>query len=196
MSRDQEYRMAMPALRTDWTVEMLDTLPDDGQRYEIIDGELFVTPAPSDVHQLVASVLWARLWAYLRPSTIGRALMSPSDVRRGDTRRNRVQPDVFVVRLAEGQRPPYPFSLSDVLLAVEVESPSTPAYDYQTKRELYLSNGVSEYCIYNPLARTLARWHGASDAGALLTARLEWQPDGMPEPLVLMLPDLFDEALG
>jgi hypothetical protein len=39
--------MAMPATHTDWTVDMLDALPDDGQRYEIIDGELFVTRGPS-----------------------------------------------------------------------------------------------------------------------------------------------------
>jgi Uma2 family endonuclease len=44
--------MGMPALpTTGWTVDMLGTLPDDGQRYEIIDGELFVTPAPGYPHQ-------------------------------------------------------------------------------------------------------------------------------------------------
>jgi hypothetical protein len=46
--------MAMPATQTEWTVEMLDALPDDGQRYEVIDGELHVTPAPRELHQLVA----------------------------------------------------------------------------------------------------------------------------------------------
>src|SRR5438067_13279241 len=103
--------MAMPAEYTEWTVDMLDALPDDGQRYELIDGELFVTPAPSDVHQLVVGALAGRLRSYLRPSTVGRAIHSPADVRRGDRRRNRLQPDVFVVRLTEGKRPPYPFEL-------------------------------------------------------------------------------------
>ena len=50
------------------TVDMLDALPEDGQRYELIDGELFVTPAPSDVHQFVVGALYARLRQYLRPS--------------------------------------------------------------------------------------------------------------------------------
>src|SRR5262245_10984511 len=50
--RPDTYRMAMPATNIAWTVEMLDALPDDGQRYEIIDGELFVTPAPLEIHQL------------------------------------------------------------------------------------------------------------------------------------------------
>ena len=39
--------MGMPAMQTKWTVDLLDALPDDGQRYEIIDGELFVSPSPS-----------------------------------------------------------------------------------------------------------------------------------------------------
>jgi len=186
----------MPASRTEWTVEMLDALPDDGQRYEIIDGELYVTPAPSDLHQLVVGALYARLRAYMRPSTVGRAFTSPSDVRRGDRRRNRVQPDIFVVRLVDGSRPPYPFDLSDLLLAVEVESPSNPDYDYQTKRELYLGNGVPEYWIVSPVARTLARWRGAVDPGEILTAGLQWHPAGMPEPFGLELPEFFEDALG
>jgi Uma2 family endonuclease len=51
-----------------WTVEMLDALPDDGQRYELIDGELYVTPAPSHAHQLVAAALHRRLHDYLHGS--------------------------------------------------------------------------------------------------------------------------------
>ena len=188
--------MAMPAGQVEWTVEMLDALPDDGQQYEIIDGELFVTPTPSDVHQLVVGALYARLRQYFRPSDVGRALHSPSDVRRADRRRNRVQPDVFVVRLTENRRPPYPFDLTDLLLAVEVESPSNPAYDYQTKRELYLKSGVPEYWIVNPIAQTFARWRGRADSGELLTARLEWHPDGMNEPFTLELREFFEDALG
>jgi Uma2 family endonuclease len=188
--------MAMPAGRTEWTVDMLDALPDDGQRYELIDGELFVTPAPSDVHQLVVGALYARLRYYLRPSSVGRALNAPADVRRGDRRRNRVQPDVFVVRLTNNTRPVYPFDLADLLLAVEVESPSNAAYDYQTKRELYLTNGVEEYWIVNSVAQTFARWRGSAHPGELLTAKLEWQPEGMPAAFFLDIREFFEDALG
>ena len=45
--------MGMPAAIDEWTVDMLDALPDDDQRYELIDGELFVTPAPAERHQFV-----------------------------------------------------------------------------------------------------------------------------------------------
>lgn len=53
--------MGMPATVGDWTVEMLDALPEDGQRYEIIDGELFVTSAPVEFHQDIAGDLFALL---------------------------------------------------------------------------------------------------------------------------------------
>ena len=98
--------MGMSATVTDWTVDMLDALPDDGQRYEIIDGELFVTPSPGEPHQDVVGELFARLREYLKGSEIGKAVTSPSDVRRGDRARNRVQPDIYVIRKTEGKRPP------------------------------------------------------------------------------------------
>ena len=117
--------MGMPAAQTDWTVDMLDALPDDGQRYELIDGVVYVTPAPSDVHQLVVFEFARRLYDYLRPTGLARVMQSPADVRKPDRERNRVQPDVFAVRLTDGKRPQYPFDLCDLLLTIEVESPSS-----------------------------------------------------------------------
>ena len=72
----------------------------------------------------VAGHLYHLLKLYLGGSTVGRPVISPSDVRRGDRTRNRVQPDVFVVRRVEGKLPRYPFAMSDLLLAVEVPSPN------------------------------------------------------------------------
>src|SRR5688500_11947634 len=105
--------MGMPAAHANWTVDMLDALPDDGQRYEIIDGELFVTPAPLDVHQLVVWSFQLRIAACLLTGQICRAWMSPAVVRNPDRSRNRVQPDLFAIRLGDGKRPPYPYDLSD-----------------------------------------------------------------------------------
>jgi len=186
--------MGMPATDGTWTVEMLDALPDDGQRYEIIDGELYVTPAPSDVHQFVVGEFYAHLHAYLRDSRHARATFSPADVRRGDRTRNRVQPDVFVMRLLDGARPAYPYALGDLLLAIEVESPSNPALDYQVKRPLYLRGGV-EYWIANPTARVVSRWKGMEDPGEVLSDRIEWHVAGKEKPLVIHIQELFDEAL-
>ena len=179
-----------------WTVDMLDALPDDGQRYELLDGVLHVTPAPSEIHQLVAGALYATLRGYLRGSTVARAMISPADVRKEHRASNRVQPDVFAVRLVDGKRPPYPYTLSDLFLAIEVESPGNPFYDYHTKRELYLMNGVAEYWIVNAEARVVSRWRGADDPGELFSQRISWMPEGMQSPLVIDLPHLFDDALG
>jgi len=188
--------MGMPAAITSWTVDMLDALPDDGQRYEIIDGELYVTPAPTDVHQLVASAFHRRIHVYLRPTGLARALISPADVRKDDRTRNRVQPDVFAVRLVEGKRPTYPYDLGDLLLAIEVESPSNPLLDYQVKRKLYLTHGIPEYWIANTDARVVSRWRSVDDPGEVFTKRIEWKPSGMSRPLVIDLPELFEDALG
>jgi Uma2 family endonuclease len=186
----------MPTSRAEWTVEMLDALPEDGNRYELIDGELFMTPSPDYAHQSVLGALCVRLRAYMRPSAVGRVVISPSDVRKPDWKRNRVQPDIFVVRLKEGAVPSFPFDMRDLLLAVEVESPSNAAHDYQTKRELYLRNGVPEYWIISPEKRTVARWQSADDPGELLTQRLEWQPDGMAEAFAMELSEFFEDAFG
>ena len=186
--------MAMPATINDWTVDMLDALPSDGQRYEIIDGELFVTPGPAEFHQDIAGELHALLREYLKGHGIGKAMISPADVRRGDRTRNRVQPDVFVVALADGKRPEYPYELHDLLLAVEVASPSNPRLDYQVKRDLYLRERVGEYWVINPDALNISRWRGHDDPGDVLSKRIEWHPEGMPTAFVLELAEFFADA--
>lgn len=186
--------MGMPAINQEWTVEMLDALPDDGQRYEIIDGVLFVTPGLGEMHQDVVGELYALLREYLMSTDIGKAMISPSDVRRGDRTRNRVQPDVFVIRKVEGKRPPYPYELHDLLLAVEVVSPGNPLLDYQVKRDLYLREGVREYWVINPDARNVSRWRGRDDPGEVLSKTVTWQADGLPTPLVIELPRFFQAA--
>jgi Uma2 family endonuclease len=188
--------VAMPATHTEWTVDMLDALPDDGQRYEIIDGELFMTPSPADVHQYVVGELHARLLGYLRRSGVGHPVVSPSDVRREDRRTNRVQPDVFVVRVTNGKRPAFPFDLADLLLAVEVTSPGNPRYDHQTKRVLYLKAEIPEYWVVNPEARTVSRWSRLEDPGEVLSERLTWRPAGMDTSFALDVPEFFATALG
>lgn len=188
--------MGMPATVNDWTVEMLDALPDDGQRYEIIDGELFVTPSPAEPHQDVVGAIHALLRQYLAGAAIGKAMVSPSDVRRGDRARNRVQPDVYVVRVVDGKRPTYPYDLRNILLAVEVVSPDNPQLDYQVKRDLYLREGVGEYWVIHPEARNISRWRGRDDPGEIHSNEIRWHPAGMVDAFTLALPSFFDEAFA
>ncbi|MDQ6611474.1 MAG: Uma2 family endonuclease [Gemmatimonadota bacterium] len=172
---------------------MVDALPDDGQRYELIDGELFVTPSPGEAHQDIVGLLMYRLYTYIGFSGVGKVVNSPSDVRRGDRTRNRVQPDVYVIRVVNGKRPAYPYDLRDLLLAVEVASPNA-LYDYQIKRNLYLRENVGEYWIVNPDARNVSRWRGSDDPGEVLSRELRWHPEGMATEFVLNLAEFFTEA--
>src|SRR5690606_21105253 len=96
------YAMGMPALQNDWTVERALALPEDGNRYEVLDGELFVTPAPSWTHQSVLGELYSPLRAYVKANQLGWALFSPADLVFSN--RRLVQPDLFVVpRRAAGR---------------------------------------------------------------------------------------------
>ena len=187
--------MGMPAARTRWTIDMLDALPDTGERHEIIDGELFVTPAPGELHQSVVLELAALLREYLKPLGLAKVMISPSDVWRSDRNENRVQPDVYVLRRLGGERPPYPYHLRDIMLAVEVASPGNPLLDYQIKRDLYLREGVAEYWVVNLEARNISRWRGRGDPGEVLSERIEWRPDQITAPFVVALAAFFDEAL-
>ena len=188
--------MVMPAMVGTWTIDMLDALPDDGQRYEIIDGELFVTPGPGEIHQDVVGALFRLLADYMDTGDMGKAMIAPADVRGGPNGRTRVQPDVFVVGLVAGKRPPYPYEIHDLLLAVEVVSPSNPFLDYQVKCDLYLREGVGEYWVINPEARNVSRWQGCDDPGEVLSRTLTWHPAGMPTPFVLDLARFFVEAIS
>lgn len=115
---------------------------------------------------------------------------------RDNRRRNRVQPDVFAVRLINGQVPSYPFKQSDLLLAVEVESPSTQDYDYETKCREYLSHGVAKYWVVSIEERTFTRWRSLDALGDILNERIMWQPEGMPDPLIIDISESFEDALG
>lgn len=188
--------MGMSAAHTDWTIDLLDALPDDGQRYEIVDGELFVTPSPGESHQDLVLALAARLHAYLHGSAVGKAMISPSDVRRGDHTRNRVQPDVYVIRRIGGARPEYPCELHNLLFAAEVVSPANPRYDYVTKRDLYMKENVGEYWVIDPIKRTITRWRGLNELPDVRRDTIAWQPDGMPEPFVLDVQQYFADAFA
>jgi Uma2 family endonuclease len=187
--------MAMPVANTGWTIDMLDALPESSERYEIIDGELFVTPAPLEDHQLVVGRLFANLDNYLRASRAARVTLAPSDVWRDMRMHNRVQPDIFVLRLSDGKRPAYPYHLRDLVLAIEVMSPGNPRLDYQVKRTLYLSEGVGEYWVVNPEARNISRWRGQDDPGEVLSEQIEWRAADLAKPFELEIQEFFTRTL-
>jgi len=140
--------MAMPApvlpdlSRRDWTVEEVNALPDDGNRYEVIDGELFVTPAPSETHQDALAELLVRVKPYADALKL-HVFIAPTAVTF--SARREVQPDLLVLPTLDGQRVRAFRDVRKLALAVEVLSPSTTRADRYVKRRLFSSEGVPEY---------------------------------------------------
>lgn len=185
--------MGMPAQHLEeWTVERALALPDDGNRYEVLDGELFVTPAPTWGHQSAIERLFPALQRYTDESRIGWTKLSPADIIFSP--RRLVQPDIFVVPW----RDPRPAAWTDVkslLLAVEVLSPSTARADRHRKRVIYQSEGVPEYWIVDGDARLIERWSPEDERPEILADRLEWQPRAELAPFVLDIPAYFADFI-
>lgn len=175
--------MAMPALEHRyWTAADVRELPDDGNRYECIDGELLVTPAPRGRHQAALRDLFRILDPYVQRHGVGDFLWSPADIELEPG--SLVQPDLFVARLLPGITRFRDWTdIAGLELAVEVLSPSTARYDRMVKRKFYQRAGVTEYWIVDLDARLIERWRPQDDRPEILHGSLRWQPCGAPEPL-------------
>ncbi len=141
-------------------------MPEDGRRYELYDGEVFVVPSPILLHQVVAMRLWRVLDDYAT-QTGGLAVASPMDVIF--SKYDVVQPDI-VFLTADSMRT---VSLMDRVsqtpdLAVEVLSPSTTSNDRGRKMRMFQRYGVPEYWIVDPIAETLEIYRLAESAYALV----------------------------
>jgi Uma2 family endonuclease len=171
-----------------YTADMVRALPDDGNRYETVHGELLVTPAPRPLHQIVLERVRGALWAYLERHPVGLLLSSPADLSWGPD--ILVQPDLFVVDMEEARALTWA-RMQTLLLAVEVLSPSTARYDRFTKRRLYQEVGVARYWIVDPEARSVEVWTPDDTFPATEDARLTWHPAGATKPFVLELAKTF-----
>jgi Uma2 family endonuclease len=186
--------MGMPQIIHAWTPDEVRALPDDGRRYEVVAGELLVTPSPSFPHQEAVGRLFMLLRNYTEQTGAGHALMSPADIE--PEAGSLVQPDVFVGSLPEGRRPSSWADFSHLLLAVEVLSPSIARADRTVKRRLFQRTGVPEYWIVDVDARLVERWRPGDARPEVLTGSLTWQPGSGVEPLGIDLPAFFSQVHG
>ncbi|MGQ0648440.1 MAG: Uma2 family endonuclease [Gemmatimonadaceae bacterium] len=178
---------------TDWTVELLHELPDDGNRYEILNGVLLVSPAPVWRHQRAIRELFVLLAPYVAGLGL-EVLMAPAAVTW--SRHTELQPDLLVVPLVNG-RPAERFEDVGVLeLAVEVLSPSSLRTDRFTKRREYQKQGVAEYWVVDAAQRSFERWRPRDEEPEILFDALSWQPRADSAPLVLDLVRYFKAVSG
>jgi len=186
--------MGMPAQETVWTAEMVRALPDDGKRYEVLDGALYVSPAPSALHQRAVAHLWEILNRYCRTHGIGEAMISPADIEFSPHRV--LQPDVFVVPLKDGRRIRSWKEVTTLLLSAEVISQSTARADRGEKRRIVQDEDVPEYWIVDLDARIFERWRPGDERPEILIDRFQWQPEPTVVPLVIDLHEYFAYVLG
>jgi Uma2 family endonuclease len=165
--------MGMAQQQKHWVAEDLDRMPDDGQRYEIIDGELFVTPVPVDLHQRAILRLSLLLTPYADPCGLD-LLCAPSAVPF--SRNTVVEPDLLVrPRLPDGRFATKFSEVGRLMLAVEVLSPGTARVDRGRKRALYAAAQVPEYWIVDVRARRIERWQPDAMSSDICRTHLAWQ---------------------
>ncbi len=131
-----------------WTYDAYAALPDDGQHYEIVNGVLLMTPAPTPEHQDIVGEIYACLRTHVKLAGLGRVFMGPIDVVLGP--KNVFQPDVLVVLNAHLDRIQAKKIAGAPDLVVEVASQSTAAIDRVTKFDVYARAGVAEYWMVKP----------------------------------------------
>jgi Uma2 family endonuclease len=186
--------MGMAPPQTRWTAAMVRALPDDGFRHEVIDGEHLVTPAPSWTHQRAVRELVRRLLPYLEEHGVGELLFAPGDIEFDEY--NMVEPDLFVLPRGDVTIPRAWEDVRELLLVVEVLSPSTARTDHVRKRRLYERHRVPEYWILDVDRRVVERWRAGEEVGTVFTERLTWQSDPNVPALPIELGDYFRDVTG
>jgi Uma2 family endonuclease len=183
---EERFSMHMATRTKQWTLEEVHSLPDDGNKYELVRGDLFVTPPPSEDHETILARLSRILDPYVAANGLG-MVYHPRSVMRFEG--SEVEPDLMVrqPRTEKGRdwdEAPTP------ILVVEVLSGSTRRRDHVQKRELYLDAGVPEYWILDPESVSV-RVVRARRADVVITDRLTWSPRGAEHSLSVDVAAVF-----
>ncbi len=183
--------MATHPARRGWSYAEFARLPDDGNRYEVIGGELYVTPSPRLEHQEVLGSLLLRLLPFVRQHGLGRMYPGPVDVlfAEGDY----LAPDlVFLTSEHLGFRTQRGIEGAPDLV-VEVLSPGTAVRDRNLKRRRYALHDVAEYWIVDVGARRVEVYRPRDEQPAVFDSSLSWQPVPNGPTLEIDLVALFAE---
>jgi Uma2 family endonuclease len=181
--------MPIPGAAPEWTYSEYARLPDDGNRYEVIDGEVCMTPAPGPPHQMVASELLFILREYVRKHGLGEMHW---DIDLLFVSGQFLRPDMLFVP-TESAAGISDRGMEDTPgLVVEVLSPHSKRIDRIKKPPRYRDFGVPEYWVVDPVARTIERYRLAADAAPeIVHDVLLWQPSPDAQPLRLEVQKIF-----
>lgn len=171
-----------------WTRFDLERFPEDGNRYEVLDGELLVTPQAAPNHQSVAMRLSYALYHYCEATLVGETV-GPGAVVWG---KNELQPDIEILPVGSIRRGSEWEEFPAPMLVVEVLSPFAVSRrrDLDVKRIAYLTLGVPEYWVVDHENGQVHVWSGGR-AVKIVTDVLRWHPDPAIAPLEISLDKLF-----
>jgi Uma2 family endonuclease len=183
--------MHMAATARKWTLAELHRLPDDGNKYELVRGELFVTPAPSTGHEGIGNRVARLLEPYVSKHRLG-WVFRPRAVLRVE--KSEVEPDLMVRH--EPVPPPDEWEqMPTPSLVGEVMSGTTRRRDLLQKRALYLDNGVPTLWLFDRETRSV-RVARPGQPDEVITDQLVWHPEGATEPLTIDVAAIFESVLG
>ncbi len=187
--------MPTPSESLKLTYEDYLLFPDDGKRHEVIDGEHFLSPAPSTRHQtLLLNLAW-QLKTFLRRHPLGEVWIAPVDVILSEA--DVVQPDLVLVAAAHAHIVTEKHVRGVPDLVVEILSANTRRQDEVVKRKLYHRSGVGEYWIVDPEVERVRVYRGG-EGGEWACSDLDAEAGGtLTTPLLpglaVPLAELFGE---
>ena len=136
-----------------WTYREYAALPDDGNRYEVICGVLYMAPSPDKWHQKASGGIFYHLYAAVQLAGLGEVYAAPFDVILNP--KTTVQPDMLVVLKEHLDRVSKEGVFGAPDLVVEIASPSTARLDLSKKYDAYAAASVPEYWVVTPGERTV-----------------------------------------
>ncbi|MDX2184988.1 MAG: Uma2 family endonuclease [Gemmatimonadaceae bacterium] len=181
---------ASPPARSVWSVADIEVLPRDGQRFEVLHGELLVTPSPAFRHQRAAIEL-AVLFRTASGEGYPVSVSAPGVIQISNT--TQLEPDLVVYAIAPTARPVWQ-ELPPPLLAVEFGSPSTQATDRHRKRPAYLAAGIPEVWTIDLEARLIERWTSASEFPTVERADFDFALSAAHAALRVSMQAIFGDA--
>ncbi len=196
--RRAEQTMGMPATERRWwtraeVLALMEAEPLHWPRYELVDGELLVTPSPAGIHQLAVGEILGELRDFAKRTGACQPLTSPSDVELEPG--TLVQPDVYVISTAESIRLRQDGRAQELLLAIEVLSPGSGGHDRGRKRALY-QRTVPEYWIVDLDARLIERWAPADTRPEIVRDQIDIVFSGSDHAFVFELQPFFAFVFG
>ncbi|MFY9271109.1 MAG: Uma2 family endonuclease [Candidatus Manganitrophaceae bacterium] len=186
--------MSFQTHKVKFTYEDYLLFPDDGKRHELIDGEHFMTPAPSTKHQRILGSLHLAFGNFLKQHKLGEVFVAPYDVVLSDL--DVVEPDLLFVSSSRSSIVTEKNIQGAPDLVIEIFSESTRKTDEIIKRKLYEQHGVPEYWIVDPELQ-MVKIYRTTDQGYTRTAELNREAnDTLATPLLpgfqISLSEIFE----